>query len=130
MSDNDDFVTRFKFLIDRLAGGNQTEFARVLGIQSSYVNRWVKQGNLPSTEHLANIVDRLGVNINWLLTGKGSWYRDDRPAKLKGELAYGDEVEVLLNYRRLTEDHKKQIRDILTVYRQVKDSTARPVGTD
>ena len=73
---NKDFTDRLLLLVDHKAGGVKARFAELLRINPSYLNRWVNDGSLPSAEHLANMAEKLNVNINWLLTGKGPMYID------------------------------------------------------
>lgn len=65
------FIDRLLLIINDLTNGNKLRFAEMLGISPAYIDRWTNQGSLPSAEHLANIKEKLGVNLNWLLTGKG-----------------------------------------------------------
>lgn len=72
-----DFTGRLLLLVDHKAGGVKARFAELLGIDPSYLNRWVNDGSMPSAEHLTNIAEKLNVNINWLLTGKGPMHIDE-----------------------------------------------------
>ncbi|MBI5233211.1 MAG: helix-turn-helix transcriptional regulator [Deltaproteobacteria bacterium] len=79
--DRKDFVERLKSLIEELSEGNKSRFAASLGLHSSYMDRWLNKGHLPSAEHMDNMRDILDVNINWLLSGKGPRYLTTRKRK-------------------------------------------------
>ena len=49
---------------------SQKDFADKIGVDQARVSRWEKEKSLPSSVYLTEI-SRLGVNINWLLTGEG-----------------------------------------------------------
>ena len=49
---------------------SQKDFAEKIGVDQARVSRWEKEKSLPSSSSLIEIA-RLGVNINWLLTGEG-----------------------------------------------------------
>ena len=55
--------------------GNQTqrEFAAVVGVPSSNVNRY-EAGTFPSYPFLRQIATKMGVSLNWLVLGRGRPY--------------------------------------------------------
>ena len=50
---------------------SQRSFALSLGVHQQNINRY-ERGTVPSAEFLAILLLKEKVNINWLLTGKGS----------------------------------------------------------
>ena len=67
-------LDRLLLLIDEFTKGNKKKFAERLEISPTSINSWINEGYLPRTEHLANIQEKLGVNLNWLLTGEGEMF--------------------------------------------------------
>ena len=67
------YIDRLKELISDNAGGKHTVFAKTAKIPTSTFQYYV-DGRMPSPEHLIRICECYGVNINWLLTGKGDKY--------------------------------------------------------
>lgn len=62
---------RLQKIVDERFGGNQTSFADALGKrQSSIANYLGQRKSQPSVEILELMVERLGVDARWLLTGK------------------------------------------------------------
>lgn len=52
----------------------QKEFAKMLGISSSYLSQVEGGGILPSINILVAIAKKLNCNLHWLLTGEGPQY--------------------------------------------------------
>ena len=62
---------RLQKIVDERFSGNQTSFAEALGKrQSSIANYLGQRRSTPSYEILKLMVERLGVDARWLLTGK------------------------------------------------------------
>lgn len=62
---------RLQKLVNERFGGSQTSFANALGVpQTSIANYFNKRASKPSFEVLELMVDKLGVDARWLLTGK------------------------------------------------------------
>ena len=57
--------------------GNKTQkqFAELLNIDKSYIQKYEKGIVKPSTNFYTSLVNKLNVNINWLLTGNGEPYQ-------------------------------------------------------
>lgn len=51
--------------------------AEILGKSSGYVSNILNGDNNPGIEVLTLLNEKLNVNINWLLTGKGSMFIND-----------------------------------------------------
>ena len=54
----------------------QSEFAETLGVQRNSVQIWDNERSAPSTNICLRFYEKLGVNINGLLSGEGSPYVD------------------------------------------------------
>ena len=71
------FFSRLNELILEHAGGEHgafKKFACLLDIPPSSLFKWTKRRSLPSADQLVNFREKLGVNLNWLLTGQGAKY--------------------------------------------------------
>lgn len=66
----DMIVSRLRTVVETLHNGNAREFARKTGIPYSTLQGYFHK-RLPKAEYLALMADNAGVNITWLLTGKG-----------------------------------------------------------
>ena len=68
----DDFWTR---LVESFADcglpASQTAIARALGVGQSAVNKWATGGGTPTHRRCAQIAMLTGVNVDWLITGRG-----------------------------------------------------------
>ena len=74
MVDFKTFLARLKLIVEELADGKESKLAEMLDVHPGIINKWKKRENYPSSEHLINIKEKLGVNINWLLLGEGARY--------------------------------------------------------
>lgn len=54
--------------------GTQSALAEKIGTSQGTIADWVNRGSFPSTKHLANLKEKLNININWLITGIGPRY--------------------------------------------------------
>ena len=61
------FIREFKKL-------NQRDFGENLGIQYQHVSKYERGETVPTWENLIKLIDIYGVNVNWLLTGKGNMF--------------------------------------------------------
>ena len=68
---NEEINLRLKELVEDVSGGNASKFARKSGIKSQTLHSYLK-GRPPNAEALFRICIYLEININWLLTGKGT----------------------------------------------------------
>jgi len=59
---------------------NTEELAKLIGKSTSYVNK-LESGSKenPSSEILLALYENLNIDINWLLTGKGNMFIEDKP---------------------------------------------------
>ena len=88
---NKAFKDKLLVLIKELANNNKKKFADLIEASPQNIDSWINRGYFPKQEHLKNFRDKLGVNINWLLTGKGPMYIEDRD--LDALVEKGAEVE-------------------------------------
>jgi transcriptional regulator with XRE-family HTH domain len=64
---------------------NQRSFAKRVGVDQGRVSQWENGKSLPSSSALTEIV-RLGININWLLTGDGNMMAETQSYEKEGEI--------------------------------------------
>ncbi len=125
------FRERLDSLIRELAGGKESRFAQMLEIKPENVNKWTNRGSFPSAEQLKNISKKLGININWLLTGEGarnfspSTAKKDENAKGRKKGEFWGDIEVSLPS---VGERLKNIRAKLG-YQQVSAAAGVPVST-
>ncbi len=67
------FLDRIQQVIDKLFKGNQAAFARAIGIKPTTLSNYFsdKKATKPSSEFVLLVAQNIGVDGNWLLTGKG-----------------------------------------------------------
>lgn len=110
-----DFTKRLLLLVDHKAGGIKVQFADLLGIDPSYLNRWVNMGNLPSAEHLTNIARKLNVNINWLLTGEGPMYIEESHSPMKTPELSLRSLKIGELYEKADDELRKIVDSVLAI---------------
>lgn len=64
---------RIKKIVTDCFGGNKSAFAKQIGIPQTTISNYIgkKRESKPSVEILEKIVITLGINADWLLTGRG-----------------------------------------------------------
>ncbi len=67
-------IERLEIIVRDNANGKHTVFARNCGIKETTFLNYIKHGRNPGYTSLLNICEVYKVNINWLLTGRGSKY--------------------------------------------------------
>ena len=75
---------RLRTVRERL-GMTQKEFAKFLNVGIATVQRYEREERIPSGEFLKLLLDKCNVNINWLLTGEGKMFLEEKAATIKGE---------------------------------------------
>jgi transcriptional regulator with XRE-family HTH domain len=75
-----DFAERFR---SAMIGHKASELARALGISHSALSRWLDGTFEPSVSKLAVLGSILNVNIDWLISGRGSMRPDELPGYVK-----------------------------------------------
>ena len=73
----ENFFRRLNELIDKEAGGKHTKFAKKAGIPVSTFQSYLSE-RIPKPEHLIRISETFNASIDWLLTGKGNVYLNDK----------------------------------------------------
>jgi len=80
---------------------SQKAFAEKVDVDQGRVSQWEKEKSLPSSSSLIEIA-RLGVNINWLLTGEGEMMLEV-PSSSKSKKIFSEEqkkeIERLIDER-------------------------------
>lgn len=94
---------RLLTLVKEKAGGMPSVFAKKAGIPHSTFYGYLK-GRGPHSEHLLRIHNEFNVNINWLLTGNGKRYIDDKDSVVIYEYDETSKIldkldEIILNPR-------------------------------
>lgn len=59
-------------------GKTQQEFALMIGVISTHLNRWELGKVSPGWEYLTIIAEKTNVSLDWLLASKGSMQQDKR----------------------------------------------------
>ncbi|RUT67756.1 hypothetical protein D0817_24650 [Flavobacterium cupreum] len=61
---------RINELIEKLFDGNNSKFAKKLGVNEANVRNY-RKGTLPKIDFIIKIYENIEFNFDWLLTGKG-----------------------------------------------------------
>lgn len=75
MNEDISISLRIKRIVTELYDGNQSEFARKIGISESSVRSYLV-GTTPKADVLEKIVNNIAISYEWLLTGEGSMLRN------------------------------------------------------
>jgi transcriptional regulator with XRE-family HTH domain len=77
MNEDSSISLRIKRIITELYEGNQSEFARRIGISESNVRSYLV-GTTPKADVLEKIVNNIAISYEWLLTGEGAMLRNEQ----------------------------------------------------
>ena len=96
-----DIQERIKFLVDNLASGKYTVFAKNCSIPVSTFKTYVDGPTNPTSVHLRKIASVYRVNLNWLILGDGEPFvegcTEEGVATGRGKVGATDPVMQLLN---------------------------------
>ena len=91
---------RIKFLVEKLARGKYTVFAKDCGIPVSTFKTYIDGPSNPSSEHLKKMASVYRVNLNWLILGEGEPFvagsAQEEEVTIDGLVMAIDPVEQLL----------------------------------
>jgi len=75
--ENQLFKDRVFLLIQLFGDGKPKRFADKIKIAVTTVMGWTSGSSLPGGSHLISLRDKLGISIDWLLTGEGEMMKKD-----------------------------------------------------
>ena len=74
MSYIDEISSRIRLVVRELAGDNNSELERMIGVDEARIRTYTrknKKPSMPSAEFIAILVRELGISYEWILQGKG-----------------------------------------------------------
>lgn len=103
-----DIASQIQLIIDNRFNHNKAAFARAVEISpttlASYLNS--KKASKPSSDFLCTVVEKLGIDAHWLLTGEGEMdrkpskqsdtvntYGANSPGKIVGNIKYNQQPD-------------------------------------
>lgn len=69
----DDIALRIKSLVDHFSNGNNSAFARMMGIPEKNIRNYI-EGVQPKASFLTDVCVKLGVSAEWLLIGTNGMF--------------------------------------------------------
>ena len=98
---------------------SQQELADAIGVSRGYIGDIERNRSEPSSNFLTLLASKLGVSVDWLLTGEGDMYRQTNNgcADLHGE-------KVLELYSALSEPQRKEILSVIEEKQRLNDLIA------
>lgn len=131
-----DFAARLNTALDHAkvpeGRGRRVYLSKLVGKTGEAARKWLAGETLPTMATAADLAEKLGVNVVWLLTGNGSMtvaaYIDSQPTQSRSDglpfdgLGLSPEERVLLGiFARLTPDEKRKFLRELYEYKQKID---------
>ena len=103
---NKDFIARLNSAFDH---ASMADVARRLGIPHATVRNYY-QGRMPAPEVLIKIANVTNVSLNWLLTGSGEMYGNQKPAIGLGRFLEDKIAELIAEalYEEILKKEKKE----------------------
>ncbi len=123
---------RLRLIRERM-GITQAEVGNKLGIQSQHVSKYERGETVPTWENLIKLTELYDVNINWLLTGKGSMFLspvnysipEEKNIYAVRDLEPDGQIDEIVIELRNDSDLKNLIYDYVKHYRKLRVTTTR-----
>lgn len=114
-------------------GITQSELGEKLGIQFQHVSKYERGETVPTWENLIKLHEFYDVNINWLLTGKGTMFvspitysvADNQTLTAIRDLDSDDQLDEIITELRNDQELKNLIYDYVKNYRQLRLTTSK-----
>ena len=100
-------ANRLKHSLTRMGRGALSRLARELNVSPQAVRSWVEDGIMPRGDLLERAADFVGVDRVWLRYGD-EVRPPERPEPIL-EFLVGDEIRLIQNFRRSTDEGKNQL---------------------
>jgi len=104
---------RIQSIVDSRFGGNKAAFARAIGVPVASISNYIGKHHVskPSVDMLVKIVNTLGVDALWLLTGRkeveGETAAGECPIlAASGGVAFGNDERVIFLEKLLAEKER------------------------
>lgn len=98
---------RVKLLVDTFGNGKNTVFASIIGGNEANIRGYTKN-IMPKYDFLEKVARNIEINLDWLLTGRGSMLREDQPvAPVVAAPVASDSGEVSVYYKMYKEKEAK-----------------------
>ncbi len=123
------FLEAFDLLLKRGAVTSQEEFAKALGFHPNYMALF-RQGKMQvRAEHLQNLLNKFGVNLQYIFTGKGYIMQNEKlPERYEVIQKRLKEVEAILSVQEkiiLSKDEEINYYKALLRLEREKGSSSR-----
>lgn len=120
-------------LIREKIGITQARVGAKLGIQSQHVSKYERGETVPTWENLIKLIELYDVNINWLLTGKGSMFLspvnysipEEKNVSAVRDLEPDNQIDEIIIELQKDLDLKNLIYDYVKNYRKLRLTTVR-----
>ena len=86
MPENESIHDRITQLVNKFGEGKNTVFASIIGSSEANV-RGYRASVMPKYDFLEKIARSFDIDLNWLLTGRGSMFRDNKTSE-ESKLGY------------------------------------------
>ncbi len=97
-----------------------TKFADEIGVQPSSISHIISGRNKPSTDFLVKLLERFrGINAEWLLTGKGSMYKESSKSDILNMSNNISKNGDLFNYEQKFENKTEEIESELNINTEI-----------
>ena len=89
---------------------NKTEFGKVVGLSPQAVSSLIHREDAGISASVAELMRvKMNLDPNWILTGEGTMFFADKPVPSK------ESFDFLEEYESLTEDAKRQVRELVKI---------------
>ena len=110
--DNDDIIGRISYIRDAFFEGNNSKFASFMGTNEANIRNYCKS-IVPRTEFLITLANKLEINFDWLMLGKGQIKRLHSNSYEDFDLNEGNYLKYLIQLQReIIENQKNEIETL------------------
>jgi hypothetical protein len=85
----DDAKVILKRISNILGGLNNREMSEYMGVSYNTLNTWIKRNSIPM-EQLSDLVQKRQTSYDWLLTGKGLMYLEEKKSNSTVDTGFQD----------------------------------------
>jgi hypothetical protein len=119
-----------KRMLNIINGRSYTDLAHFLGVSRNTVDVWIRRGKIPE-KNLFKFCQLTGANLDWLLTGEGEMYPQNKSLVIKGNHINGmNNSNIAVGERiSISSTHPKNVSDdedkLLETFRSLPEDLRR-----
>ena len=99
-------------------GCSQNQLADVLGVTQDSISLWENDKRIPDAQYIITMAKFFDVSTDYLLGLSGDYKRVSVGAGNSQEFVKQEELQLIYNYRKLSEEKKRMLEDFFNLLRK------------